>query len=120
MDETPKRRREDAWRLRPIRIAFIILTIVFFAVLVGFAWVVHDVQQNSGRINTLVAENSNRIHDVQQSRVESCQKTYEGIREVFKPFFPQHPTNKQQIDNLEKFNTTINKLKAACDKQTKP
>jgi len=120
MDETPKRRRTDAWRMRPIRIAFIVLTIVFFAILLGFSWVIHDVKHNSGSIKTLVSENSTRIGDIQRSRIESCQKTYEGIREVFKPFFPNPPRTQKQIDNLEKFNTTINTLKKACDKQTKP
>ncbi len=127
MTDGPKRRRTDGWLVRPIKLSFIILTVVFFLVLGGFAWVVHDVKTNSGHIRVLLVqnaslahENSDRITDIQQSRIESCERTYEGIREVFRPFFPKHPTNQRQIDNVETFNTTINNLKKACTKQTKP
>jgi hypothetical protein len=126
MTETPHRRRTDAWRLKPIKMAFIILTLIFFAVLVGFGKVIVDVKHNSNEVKAvslttalLVRENSQRIKEIQKSRVDSCKRTYNGIREVFLPFFPPPPRTPQQIDNLEKFNTTINNLAKACIKQTK-
>jgi hypothetical protein len=118
--DNPKRRKSDKWRAKPIKYSFIVLTVIFVIILIGFAKVVHDVQRNSGNIKTLVHENAQRITDVQTSRVESCKTTYDGIRKVFKPFFPAHPTNKQQIENLEKFNTIINGLIKKCVIQTKP
>jgi hypothetical protein len=105
-------------RARRISAAFVVLTLIFLAVLIGFGIVIHNVQNNSSKIKGLVVENTNRIHDIQRSRVESCQRTYEGIRQVFKPFFPDPPRTQKQIDDLEKFNTLINKLKNKCDQQT--
>lgn len=118
MVDTPKRRASDRVRLAPIVWAFIAITMIFFATCVGFAWVVHDVNDNSKQLAELVAENQDRIADIQLARIESCEKTYEGIREVFSPFFPKPPLTKQQVDNLERFNTTIVTLKAGCVKQT--
>jgi hypothetical protein len=64
--------------------------------------------------------NSHRISDIQQSRLVSCQRTYEGIREVFSPFFlPANKETPKQAENRHKFNTTINRLKEGCSHQTK-
>lgn len=64
--------------------------------------------------------NSHRIHEIQSSRTVSCERTYEGIREVFRPFFrpPDKSTPKEKADQL-KFNITIDRLKKNCSKQTK-
>jgi hypothetical protein len=120
MNENQHRRRTDGWSIRPIKISFIIMIIVFFLILVGFGKVVADLQDNSHRIGVLVVENSNRIKEIQKSRLESCERTYNGIREVFLPFFPHPPRTHRQKADLKKFNTTINKLVKACVKQTKP
>lgn len=124
---TPHRRSTDKWVMKPIVIAFVVVTLIFLATLIGFAWVVTDVKQNSGNIKKLAAsnrtlgkENSKRIKEIQASRIDSCKKTYEGIREVFSPFFPNPPKTQKQIDDLETFNTTINDLKKGCDAQTEP
>lgn len=113
-----RRRASDRIRLAPIVWAFIALTVIFFGTCVGFAWVVHDVNDNSDQLTALVAENQQRIADIQAARIESCTKTYEGIREVFSPFFPKPLLTQQQLNNLEKFNTTIANLKLGCVKQT--
>lgn len=115
----PHRRSTDKWLANPIILAFLIVTVIFLAVLIGFAWVVTDVQNNGNNIEKLSLANKDRIKDIQVSRVDSCKKTYEGIREVFQPFFPNPPRTQKQIDDLETFNTTINNLKKGCDKQTK-
>lgn len=58
------------------------------------------------------------INDVNHSRRISCERTYEGIRDVFRPFFrpPLVRTAKERRD-IRKFNRIINGLKARCDKQ---
>lgn len=79
-----------------------ILWLVAFTAALVFAW----------------QANNNRISDIQHARKASCERTYEGIREVFKPFFPKHPKGKQLRDE-QKFNRTINGLKAHCTIQTR-
>lgn len=63
-------------------------------------------------------DNQNRIRDIQQSRKTSCEQTYEGIRRVFQPFFPKHPTKQQQFNRI-KFDSTIQQLINRCASQTK-
>lgn len=48
--------------------------------------------------------NRQRIHDIQKSRVLSCQRNYQTTRDIFRPFFPpkKHRTVKQQ-ENINKF-----------------
>lgn len=62
--------------------------------------------------------NQNRIKDIQRSRVQSCERTYEGIRMVFKPFLAGPQTQKQK-KNIQKFNNRIDTLKSKCVIQTK-
>lgn len=63
--------------------------------------------------------NDQRVNDIQKDRVKSCQRTYEGVREVFKPFFrtKRLRTEKEQA-NVDKFNARIDELKAGCGDQT--
>lgn len=96
----------------PFVITIIIISIIFFVILVAFSWLVIKSQN-------LADENKNRITDIQHSRIESCKQNYEGIKEVFKPFFPPPPRTQEQQDNLDKFNATILRLKNNCIKQTK-
>lgn len=95
-----------------IKFAFVLMSVIFFLVLIGFARVVNDVSE-------LTKENEARIADIQSSRTESCKQTYRGIREVFRPFFPKEPRTQKQKKDLSKFNTTITKLQQGCTKQTK-
>lgn len=124
-DENPRRRRSDRIRVAPIVLAFIILAIIFFSTLIGFAWVIHDVNTNSKQVALLVEDNrkltkanNDRIADIQQARIESCQTTYAGIKEVFKPFFPPPPRTEEQQKDLNTFNETIRVLQAGCAQQT--
>lgn len=59
--------------------------------------------------------------DIQNGRVASCKQTYEGVRQVFQPFFPEkgEPVTKKQKDDIKIFNDTVDRLKANCGKQTK-
>lgn len=96
-----------------VMVVFLIMTLLFLSTLAGFAWVVSDVRQ-------LSKENKNRIEDIQRSRLESCKTTYEGIREVFKPFFPKEPRTQKQQDALDLFNKKIIELQLKCVRQVSP
>ena len=65
-------------------------------------------------------QNQNRVSDLQAARVASCVQTYNGVRQVFKPFFRTKSvrTAKEQR-NIDKFNRRINQLIASCPEQTK-
>ena len=98
-----RRRVSDRVRLAPIVWAFIAITAIFFGTCIGFAWVVHDVNNNSRQLTQLVSdnrqllkENDARISDIQNARIESCQRTYQGVKEVFSPFFPKPLLTPQQ------------------------
>jgi hypothetical protein len=94
-------RRVVTLRLWEILLAFAAITAAF---VIGLYFVVHW--------------NNQRIADIQSARLSSCERTYEGIREVFRPLFPAHPTPRQRTD-LETFNTTIDRLRDGCAKQTR-
>lgn len=83
---------------------------------------VRDLSDRSARLAEISAklsqENADRISDIQSARAASCRRTYEGIREVFKPFFPPKPNARQKADQ-DKFNRTVDRLKANCNKQTR-
>ena len=120
-----RRRRSDRVHLAPIVWAFVAITLIFFGTSVGFAWVVLHVNDNAKQLTVLVAENQkllrendNRIADIQKARIESCEKTYAGIHEVFSEFFPPEPRTPEQLNDVERFNSTINKLQKGCTKQT--
>jgi hypothetical protein len=69
----------------------------------------------------LAVENKNFLSEIQISRQINCLHTYEGIREVFLPFFPPSKGRTlEQQKNLDKFNETVNDLKIECAKQIKP
>lgn len=86
--------------------AFVLITLLFFAIAVGFSLV--------------VVSNRHRINDIQQSRTESCKRTYVGIREVFKPFVPPKAATQEQQNRIDAFNNGINRLIAQCERQTSP
>jgi hypothetical protein len=68
----------------------------------------------------LYTANRSRIADIQKSRVESCQRSSEGIRTVLLPLFPaKNVRTTQQAETLSRFNEAINELKAKCVTQVK-
>jgi hypothetical protein len=81
---------------RSIRNAFIIITAVFFLTLLGFAWV---------------------IIQLQESRESSCKTTYNGIHDVFLPFFPPQPRTTKQQEDIDKFEAKIVELRTECEEQ---
>jgi hypothetical protein len=85
--------------------------IVLFTLAIGYS-----VRTN----NSLIRENKQRIADIQEQRLASCRQTYEGVRQVFLPFFPppKGRTAAQQ-KNLDKFNRTVDRLKGRCETQVR-
>lgn len=103
---------------RTIKRAFFIITAVFFLVLVGFAWIVHDIRGLSQETARLALENTKRITEIQQSRVDSCRSTYTGIYDVFVEFFPKNPRSKEEQESVDKFTNKIKVLRDGCAGQT--
>jgi hypothetical protein len=122
-ESSPKKRLA-----RPIKIAFVLITILFFAILVGYSKIYtnskNDLTRDRERlseIQKLTQENAQRIVEIQGSRTYSCKQTYRGIRKVVFQLYPPQParTDAQQ-ESLEKFSITIDKFIDGCTKQTKP
>ncbi len=118
--------KKEKIRVRTIKIAFATLTVLFFATLCGFAWVLTDVQTLTRKTANLTkatahltVENTKRIKEIQASRVASCKQTYSGVRKVVKKLLPKHP-NEQQQKNIDDFDAVINNLRSGCTKQTDP
>jgi hypothetical protein len=122
-----ERRKRYIWRWRALTI-----WIVIFTIAVGLAINQNRAQDRrdhtqaveaarlAGETSRLALANEDRIEEIQESRVISCKRTYEGIREVFGPFFPPPPRTKEEQTNLNKFNNRIDDLKSRCSKQTEP
>lgn len=70
-------------------------------------------QQQGVVTKKLAKQNENRIQEIQAARIASCKSTYEGVRQVFKPF-----TQGPQTPAIKKFNNRIDQLKANCPIQT--
>lgn len=62
--------------------------------------------------------NHNRINDIQQGRISSCQRTYQAFIEVFKPVEPP-PSKRTPEENarVHQFNRTIRRLQRNCSHQ---
>ena len=77
-----------------------------------------DNRQRIADVKRLGAQNKARISDIQRDRVTECVQTYEGIRDVFRPFF-QPKSNRAPADqrNIDRFNKRIEQLEAACPRQ---
>lgn len=113
MTEPREPRRFKRKRIsKSIIVSFVVVVIIFFAILFGFSILLT-------RTNDLSQQNKDRIVDIQSSRVDSCKQTYESFHKVFKPFIPPPPRAKKQQEDLDKFNAIISKLKKGCTKQIK-
>jgi hypothetical protein len=76
----------------------------------AFSWV--------ALIGYIVRDSGEQYDELQRSRLLSCQQTYEGVREVFLPFFPpQGRRTPAQQRNLDKLDRTVDRLKARCVSQ---
>lgn len=100
---------------------FILLTILFFAILISFMIVLiserhlsHKAVKLSKENAMLVQENNERIKIDQQNMIISCKHTYSGIKDVFEIFFPLK-ANAQQKRDLKRFNNRIMELQLRCD-----
>lgn len=120
-DLTPKGRK------RIIIAAFVIMVLIFVTILIGFAIVVtnirdvsKDANHNAEETVLLAKENTNRIREIQESRIESCKRTYQGIREVIQSFYPPPPRTQIEQNQINDFESTVVRLRQGCFTQTKP
>lgn len=62
----------------------------------------------------LIANNSDRISDIQQSRIDGCRRNYEAFTQVFRIFF-NDPENQgpRERANIRRFNVRVVQLERA-------
>lgn len=108
-------------RMKLIDRVFILLTILFFAILISFMLVLigerhlaHKAVALSRENARLLVENNERIKIDQQNMIISCKHTYSGIKDVFEIFYPLKPSEQQKRD-LKRFNDRIIELQQRCD-----
>ena len=87
-----------------IVVAFCLITLLFFIIVLGFS--------------ITLRENSQRIREIQNSRIQSCEETYSAIRQVFSPFLSKPPMTDRERVEIEQFYNQINKLREGCRVQT--
>lgn len=84
-----------------ITIAFGLITLLFFSIVLGFS--------------LSVRENTQRIQDIQESRIASCKQTYTALRDVFNGYvIPNVQLNDRGLTAIEKFNDQVNSLRDGC------
>lgn len=112
--------KEVQLRRWEVALAFIMLTISFT---VSVGWMTHLQHElnrkNAERITDIQALNHERLMDIQQERLESCRRGYEGVRQVFRPFFsPPGKRKPAERKTIRKFDRIVDHLKAHCSVQT--
>ena len=90
-------------------IAFGLITLLFFVIILGFSFSVADHR-----------ENENRIREIQASRTESCIATYSAIGEAFRPLIPNFPENNGSRARITFFYEELERFKRGCVEQTTP
>lgn len=107
------------------KLAFAILTVIFFATLFGYMKLVLDIRNLSHesihlteKYIVLTKENKRVIAEIQKNRLTSCQKTYEGIHDVVRiAFLGERPLTEEQKKFSIHFNMIISDLKKKCKTQ---
>jgi hypothetical protein len=109
-------------RMRLIDRAFLLLTALFFAILISFMVLlinVRDISHKAVRLSNqnaiLLKENDKRIKQDKIAVIAACKHTYSGIKDVFEIYFPKHTTSAKQERDIKRFNARIEELKLACD-----
>lgn len=109
-----ERRHYDKVRQRDMRritAAFVILAVGTILAI----WL--TVRNNTAQTNAAVRNRNERIAQIQAARVESCRRTYEGVRQIFQPFL--HPDGDPRRNrDIRQFNQRIDSLKNGCGRQT--
>jgi hypothetical protein len=120
----PTREQIQQSKFITIRVAFLLLTLVFVLSLIGFLWLLkstHDLAEDTaklGRVNrVLIFRSAEREKKDKENSITSCKRNIEGIRLVFRPFFPSPPLTLEERKIIRKFNSRINFLKNHCSKE---
>ena len=107
------------WR-KPIKkvwanMAVVALLLATLSTTAGYVANTHRAREN----RKLIVENGERIADIQQARIFSCQTTYEGIRQVLRIFArPKNQRTAKEQRDIDKFNRRVDQLKRGCGVQT--
>lgn len=120
----PTREQIQQSKFITIRVAFLLLTLIFVLSLIGFLWLLkstHDLAEDNaalGKVNSvLILESAKREKEDRENAINSCRRNIEGIRLVFKPLFPSPPQTLEQRVIIGKFNSRINFLKNRCSQE---
>lgn len=104
-----------------ISLAFLVLCISFVAAIAWGTHLSHEVNdknhQRLADVQRLGHQNHQLILRIQQGRLESCRRTYEGIRQAFQPFFARSRLSPEGRRDVRTFNRRINALQAQCPAQ---
>ena len=106
------------WRkpIRRLAQANLAVLALLLGVIVNTALVIGVLHINTSRI----ADNRERIRDIQESRVFSCRQTYRAFHLVFDPFLPKpEMRTPRQREDIAAFNKTVDMLIAGCGHQTR-
>ena len=116
---------KDEYRktMTSVKVAFVMLTILFFGILISFMVLLIQVRHVSHRAveishnnAMLVNENQQRLVNDRRNKIAQCKKVYTGVKDVFEIFFSNKATGKKKA-NIKKFNNRINELQKTCDNQ---
>lgn len=115
---------EDRVRTNAIRVAFLLLTCVFVLALLGFLWLAretHDLAEENVRLGkanrALILDNQRQDKADIANSIRLCRQNLEGVRQIFKPFFPPPPVTPEVQERLTKFNNRVDGLKRGCARQ---
>lgn len=98
--------------------AWVVLVIAIVIVIYRQETASHRQEHVIRDLRALARENAARIEDIQKSRVESCQRTYNSFPEVFKPFIPPVQTP-QQLKDWQNFLALVHAKAHQCVLQTR-
>lgn len=99
-----------------VSLCFVIMVVLMVGIVASFSRIVLHIRHLERENRTLIHENQARIQDIRRANFRSCKVAFRGIKNVFTPFYPPHPTRKQKLE-IAKFNHRIVRLEKRCERQ---
>ena len=96
--------------------AFLLLALSYFVVGLVHHNDIVRVTRDERRIANLVQENQQRIHEIQISRIKSCERTYQAFFDLFSPVIPKKQSA-QDSARTKLFFHKVDVKKRGCVKQ---
>ncbi len=100
-----------------VLLVFVLLAISFTVGLVLVDHASDKAKAAAHQAEQLSRENRSLIARIQRARLESCERTYEGVREIFAPILPRRARTPKEAHDIRVFNTRVDELKAGCPAQ---